>query len=372
MLVNPRAGIVPEHILKGQDLNTHGVQPEADRHRPVQFVEWKRGERHRARGQSRLPRRPARRLDRLIYRVIPDAVVLLQELRARRCRLHRAAAAHRGRAAQADAGLKVITADNTSYTLRLPPGLRAVRRRQRAARPVSRHRHPGHRPRGPAGLRRHRDRAVPAGQLGLRSVSQGPTRTIPNAGPGAPGRGRLEARRRTASSRRTASGCPSRSATTRPTRPSRTPSVIIQEFLKKIGVEATIEPARLADLREEAVRVRLTRASWWAGPTSTIPIPSRTRSGTRASGRPQLRATTRTPRADARARGGARQPRDQAERKEALRRVLEDPSWRTRRTSSSTTRSRSTSRRQSYDGFVPIPGVRRDLPVDEGREADRR
>ena len=45
MLVNPRAGIVPEHILKGQDLNTAEFNRKPIGTGPFKFVEWKRGER---------------------------------------------------------------------------------------------------------------------------------------------------------------------------------------------------------------------------------------------------------------------------------------------------------------------------------------
>ena len=45
VLVNPRAGIVPEHVLKGQDLNTTEFNRKPIGTGPFKFVEWKRGER---------------------------------------------------------------------------------------------------------------------------------------------------------------------------------------------------------------------------------------------------------------------------------------------------------------------------------------
>jgi peptide/nickel transport system substrate-binding protein len=115
VLVNPRAGIVPEHVLKGQDLNTAEFNRKPIGTGPFKFVEWKRGERIVLEANPDYHAgRPA--LDRLIYRVIPDAVVLLQELRAGGVDfIERPPLIEVGRLKQT-AGLKVITADNTSYT----------------------------------------------------------------------------------------------------------------------------------------------------------------------------------------------------------------------------------------------------------------
>jgi peptide/nickel transport system substrate-binding protein len=78
VLVNPRAGIVPEHLLKGVDLNTAEFNRKPVGTGPFKFVEWRRGERLVLEANDQYHGgRPA--LDRLIYRVIPDAVVLLQE-----------------------------------------------------------------------------------------------------------------------------------------------------------------------------------------------------------------------------------------------------------------------------------------------------
>ena len=115
VLVNPRAGIVPEHILKGQDLNTAEFNRKPIGTGPFKFVEWKRGERIVLEANPDYHAgRPA--LDRLIYRVIPDAVVLLQELRAGGVDfIERPPLTEVSRLKQT-AGLKVITADNTLYT----------------------------------------------------------------------------------------------------------------------------------------------------------------------------------------------------------------------------------------------------------------
>jgi len=115
VLVNPRAGIVPEHILKGQDLNTAEFNRKPVGTGPFKFVEWKRGERIVLEANPDYHSgRPA--LDRLIYRVIPDTVVLLQELRAGGVDfIERPPLTEVGRLKQTQ-GLKVITADNTLYT----------------------------------------------------------------------------------------------------------------------------------------------------------------------------------------------------------------------------------------------------------------
>jgi len=115
VLVNPRAGIIPEHLLKGQDLNTAEFNRKPVGTGPFRFVEWKRGERIVLEANPDYHAgRPA--LDRLIYRVIPDAVVLLQELRAGGVDfIERPPLTEVGRLKQTP-GLKVITADNTSYT----------------------------------------------------------------------------------------------------------------------------------------------------------------------------------------------------------------------------------------------------------------
>jgi peptide/nickel transport system substrate-binding protein len=115
VLVNPRAGIVPEHLLKGVDLNTAEYNRKPIGTGPFKFVEWKRGERLVLEANPDYHAgRPA--LDRLIYRVIPDAVVLLQELRAGGVDfIERPPLTEVGRLKQTP-GLKVLTADNTSYT----------------------------------------------------------------------------------------------------------------------------------------------------------------------------------------------------------------------------------------------------------------
>jgi peptide/nickel transport system substrate-binding protein len=115
VLVNPRAGIVPEHVLRGQDLNTAEFNRKPIGTGPFKFVEWKRGERIVLEANPDYHAgRPA--LDRLIYRVIPDNVVLLQELRAGGVDfIERPPLTEVGRLKQTS-GLRVLATDNTSYT----------------------------------------------------------------------------------------------------------------------------------------------------------------------------------------------------------------------------------------------------------------
>src|SRR5262249_56888651 len=81
VLTNPRAGIIPEHLLKSADLNTTEFNRKPVGTGPFKFVEWRRGERLVMEANPQYyGGRPA--LDRLIFRIIPDSVVLLHELRA--------------------------------------------------------------------------------------------------------------------------------------------------------------------------------------------------------------------------------------------------------------------------------------------------
>jgi peptide/nickel transport system substrate-binding protein len=115
VLVSPRAGIIPEHLLKGVDLNTAEFNRKPVGTGPFRFVEWKRGDRLVMEANPTYHGgRPA--LDRVIYRVIPDAVVLLQELRAGGVDLIENPPLTEVARLKQTAGLKVLVADNTSYT----------------------------------------------------------------------------------------------------------------------------------------------------------------------------------------------------------------------------------------------------------------
>src|SRR5262249_52079499 len=115
VLTNPRAGIVPEHLLKGQDLNTAEFNRKPVGTGPFKFVEWRRGERmvREATDGSRGGGPP---LNRLIFRITPDAVVLLKELRGGGVDLMETPPLTEVARLKQTAGLKVLTADNTSYT----------------------------------------------------------------------------------------------------------------------------------------------------------------------------------------------------------------------------------------------------------------
>ena len=115
VLVNPRAGIVPEHLLKGQDLNTAEFNRKPVGTGPFKFVEWRRAERIVMEANDKYHGgRPA--LNRVIFRIIPDAVVLLQELRSGGVDLMENPPLTEVARLKQTAGLKVLTADNTSYT----------------------------------------------------------------------------------------------------------------------------------------------------------------------------------------------------------------------------------------------------------------
>jgi len=115
VLVNPRAGIVPEHLLKGQDLNTAEFNRKPVGTGPFKFVEWRRAERIVMEANDKYHGgRPA--LNRVIFRSIPDAVVLLQELRSGGVDLMENPPLTEVARLKQTAGLKVLTADNTSYT----------------------------------------------------------------------------------------------------------------------------------------------------------------------------------------------------------------------------------------------------------------
>ena len=115
VLVNPRAGILPEHLLKGTDLNTAEFNRKPVGTGPFRFVEWRRGDRLVMDANPQYHGgRPA--LDRLIYRVIPDAVVLLQELRAGGVDFIESPPLTEVARLKQTPGLQVLIADNTSYT----------------------------------------------------------------------------------------------------------------------------------------------------------------------------------------------------------------------------------------------------------------
>ena len=115
VLVNPRAGIIPEHLLKGVDLNTAEFNRKPVGTGPFKFVEWRRGERIVMEANDQYHAgRPA--LNRLIFRIIPDAVVLLQELRAGGVDFIENPPLTEVARLKQTAGLKVLVADNTSYT----------------------------------------------------------------------------------------------------------------------------------------------------------------------------------------------------------------------------------------------------------------
>jgi peptide/nickel transport system substrate-binding protein len=115
VLVNPRAGIVPEHLLKGVDLNTAEFNRKPVGTGPFKFVEWRRGERIVMEANDRYHAgRPA--LNRLIFRIIPDAVVLLQELRAGGVDFIENPPLTEMARLKQTAGLRVLVADSTSYT----------------------------------------------------------------------------------------------------------------------------------------------------------------------------------------------------------------------------------------------------------------
>src|SRR5712664_1758283 len=115
VLVNPRAGIVPEHLLKGADLNTAEFNRKPVGTGPFKFVEWRRGDRIVMEANEQYHGgRPG--LNRLIFRIIPDGVVLLQELRDGGVDFMENPPLTEVARLKQTAGLKVLPAANTSYT----------------------------------------------------------------------------------------------------------------------------------------------------------------------------------------------------------------------------------------------------------------
>ncbi len=115
VLVNPRGGVVPEHVLKGQDLNTAEFNRKPIGTGPFKFVEWRRGERIVVEANDQYHGgRPA--LNRIIFRIIPDAVVLVQELKAGGVDFIQQPPLTEVARLKQTPGLQVFTADNISYT----------------------------------------------------------------------------------------------------------------------------------------------------------------------------------------------------------------------------------------------------------------
>jgi peptide/nickel transport system substrate-binding protein len=350
VLVNPRAGIVPEHVLKGQDLNTTEFNRKPIGTGPFKFVEWKRGERIVLEANPDYHGgRPA--LDHLIYRVIPDNVVLLQELRAGGVDfIERPPLTEVGRLKQT-AGLKVITADTTSYTyfgfrLDLAPFDDArVRRALYHAIDV------------PAIVREVLQGygAISNGQFppgswaydaSVKPYAYDPARAqaiLSEAGwkPGPDGILAKDGKRLSFSIRHDQAD-----QTVKDT------SVIIQEFLKKIGVEAKLEPLdwptfvkKLFASEYEAIVVG------WTNFHDPDPFAYSIWHSSQWKGRNY--AHYKSPRADA-ALEAARQARDQGERKkhysEFSKILMEDAPYVFLYFPQQVYVTR-----QSYDGFVPIP-----------------
>src|SRR5262249_60195611 len=113
--VHHSASHLPDHPLRGAPLTTAEFNRKPVATGPFRFVEWRRGERLVMEANPDYHAgRPA--LDRLIYRVIPDAVVLLQELRAGGVDfIERPPLTEMARLKQTP-GLRVVTDDNTLYT----------------------------------------------------------------------------------------------------------------------------------------------------------------------------------------------------------------------------------------------------------------
>jgi peptide/nickel transport system substrate-binding protein len=113
-LVNPRAGIIPEHLLKGVDLNEAEFNRKPVGTGPFKFVEWKRGDRIVLEANAQYHGgRPA--LDRVIFRIIPDTVVLLQELRAGGVDFVDGPPLTEMARLKQTPGLQLLVTDNTSY-----------------------------------------------------------------------------------------------------------------------------------------------------------------------------------------------------------------------------------------------------------------
>lgn len=81
ILTNPRGGIVPKHLLEGKDLRTADFNQKPVGTGPFKVVEWKKDDRLVLEAnKDYFAGKP--KIDRIIYRVIPDPVVQMQELRS--------------------------------------------------------------------------------------------------------------------------------------------------------------------------------------------------------------------------------------------------------------------------------------------------
>jgi peptide/nickel transport system substrate-binding protein len=114
VLVSPRGGIVPKHVLEGKDINKDAFNQKPVGSGPFKVVEWKKDNRLVLEANpDYFLGRP--QLDRIIIRVIPDPVVRVQELKSGGIDLVDTPPLEEVAAYKNDPQFQVITASTPSY-----------------------------------------------------------------------------------------------------------------------------------------------------------------------------------------------------------------------------------------------------------------
>lgn len=114
VLVSPRGGIVPKHVLDGKDVNKDPFNQKPIGSGPFKVVEWKKDNRLVLESNKDYFL-GAPKLDRIIVRVIPDPVVRLQELKSGGIDLADAPPLDEVAQFKNDPAYQVITASTPSY-----------------------------------------------------------------------------------------------------------------------------------------------------------------------------------------------------------------------------------------------------------------
>jgi peptide/nickel transport system substrate-binding protein len=114
VLTDPRLDIVPEHLLKGQDLNTAAFNSHPVGTGPFEFVSWTKN------SQIVLKANPdywggKPQIDRIIYRIIPDPTTAVQALKAGEINFLESPPLDQLAGLKADPRFQVLTGSTVSY-----------------------------------------------------------------------------------------------------------------------------------------------------------------------------------------------------------------------------------------------------------------